>query len=183
MSTIPEGLALQTNVITPEKEAEIIAWLDTQTWSTELTRRTQHYGYGYNYKRKDLVPGTPLVGSINEIADIFRRAKLMNPEQCIVNEYTRNQGIEPHIDNLGFGPVIIGLSICGDGVMVFERNAEHFECFLPRRSVVMLSGPARYEWKHSIKKRVTYTDNNGIKINKPQDYRRISLTYREIVKD
>lgn len=188
MTTIPEGLSLQLNVITPEKEAEIIAWLDKQTWSTELSRRTQHYGYGYNYRKKDLTPGPPLTGPIKEIAEIFRTARLMNPEQCIVNEYTRNQGISPHVDNLGFGPIVIGLSIGEDTVMIFERSrpgqgSERFECFLPRRSVVMLSGPARYEWKHSIDKLVTYIDSNGNKVTKPQDYRRISLTYREVAKN
>lgn len=64
--------------------------------------------------------------------------------------------------------------------MVFERGTERFECFLPRRSVVKLSGPARYEWKHSIPSRVTYIDNTGVKVTKPQDYRRISLTFREL---
>jgi len=185
MAIIPEGLALQLNVITPEKEAEIIAWLDTRTWSTELARRTQHYGYGYNYRRKDLIPGVPLEGPILEVAQIFHRAGIMNPVQCIVNEYTRNQGIAPHIDNLSFGPVVVGLSISGDGVMVFDRTrvgqlVDRFECFLPRRSVVMLSGPARYEWKHSIEKKVTYIDGTGVKTTKAQDYRRISLTYREV---
>jgi alkylated DNA repair dioxygenase AlkB len=178
--SIPEGLALQRDVITPEKETEIIAWLDVHPWSTELARRTQHYGYGYDYRRKNLTPGPALEGPILEVAQIIERAGLMHPVQCIVNEYTRSQGITAHIDNTNFGPVVIGLSISGDGVMVFQRGAERVECFLPRRSIVMLSGPARYEWTHSIEKKVTYIDDHGIKITKPQDYRRVSLTYREL---
>lgn len=71
--------------------------------------------------------------------------------------------------------------------MIFERvnpssGTEKFECFLPRRSIVMLSGPSRYEWKHSIEKKVTYIDDTGTRIIKPQDYRRISLTFRELAK-
>lgn len=187
MAIVPEGLSLSLNVITPEKEVEIITWLDQQPWSTELARRTQHYGYGYNYKSKDLVLGVALHGPILEIANHFEKSGVMKPEQCIVNEYTRNQGIAPHIDNTSFGPVVIGLSIGAENVMIFTRErpgqpVERFDCFLPRRSVVMLSGPARYEWKHSIEKKVTYIDGNGVKINKPQDYRRISLTYRELAK-
>lgn len=178
--SIPEGLALQRDVITPEKEAEIITWLDTRQWSMELARRTQHYGYGYDYRRKNLTPGPALVGPVLDVAQIIERAGLMRPVQCIVNEYTRNQGITAHIDNTNFGPAVIGLSISGDGVMVFQRGTERFECFLPRRSIVMLSGPARYEWTHSIEKKVTYIDDHGMKITKPQDYRRISLTYREL---
>lgn len=180
MTTLPEGLYLQRDVITPEKEAEIITWLDAREWSTELLRRTQHFGYGYDYRRKNLVVGAPLEGPILDVAQIFENAGMMKPVQCIVNEYTRNQGITPHIDNRNFGPVVLGLSIIGDGVMVFERGTERFECFLPRRSVVMLSGPARYEWRHSIDKKVSYINDKKIKVIKPQDYRRVSLTYREL---
>jgi alkylated DNA repair dioxygenase AlkB len=182
MSRIPEGLSLQYNVINEEKEREIVEWIDSHLWSNELSRRTQHYGYVYNYKNKNLVSGPEIKGPILEIAQMFSNAGLMNPVQCIVNEYYRDQGIAGHIDNLAFGPVIIGLSIGADVVMVFERGKERFECFLPRRSVVMMYGPARYEWKHAIEKRVTYIDGHGRKITKPADYRRISLTYREIAK-
>jgi len=171
-TTIPEGLALQPNIISVEKEKEIIEWLDSREWSNELSRRTQHYGYGYNYKHKDLIPGPPLEGPILKIAQIIEKAGLMKPVQCIVNEYYRNQGIAPHIDNLAFGPVVIGISLGADGVMTFERGNEIFEFFLPQR----------YEWKHGINKRVTYIDNHGKKVIKSQDYRRISLTFRELAK-
>lgn len=176
------GLSLQPEVISQEKEIEIINWLDVHQWSGELARRTQHYGYGYNYRSKNLTPGPPLEGPVLEIAQIIEKAGLMNPVQCIVNEYTRNQGIAPHIDNLAFGPTVIGVSIGADGVLVFERGRERFECFLPRRSFMMMTGSARYEWKHGIDKRVIYNDSNGQKITKPTDYRCISLTYRELAR-
>lgn len=181
MATIPEGLFLQHNVITLEKEAKIISWLDSRPWSTELSRRTQHYGYIYNYKGKGLATGPVFEGPILEISQMIQKSGLMNPAQCIVNEYYRNQCIAPHIDNLVFGPVIMGLSIGSDGVMIFKRNSKTFECFLPRRSLIMLSGPARYEWKHGISKEVTYIDQDGTKLSKPEDYRRISLTFRELI--
>jgi len=161
-------------------EAEIIAWLDSKIWSNELSRRTQHYGFEYNYRTKALTLSVPLEGHILEFAQILEKTGLMKPVQCIANEYYRNQGIAPHIDHLKFGPVIVGLSLESDVVMVFERGIERFECFLPRRSVMILSREARYEWKHSIEKKVTYIDNSGTEIVKPQDYRRISLTYREL---
>ena len=111
---------------------------------------------------------------------MIERAGIMKPTQCIVNEYFRDQGIAPHIDNLGFGPIVIGISISADGVMIFEKGTEIFECFLPRRSMVMLASDARYLWKHSISKRVTYLTDTQEKITKPKDYRRISLTFREL---
>lgn len=185
MSVVPEGLSLQLNVITPEKEAEIITWLDTRNydpWSTALSRRTQHFGYEYNYTGKSIAPGPPMVGPILDLAQYIEKVGLMKPEQCIVNEYFRDQSIAGHTDKIIFCPVIIGISLGADVVMTFERGIEKFECFLPRRSMMMITGQARYEWKHGIQKRVTYIDNLGNKITKPNNYRRISLTYRSIAK-
>lgn len=186
--SVPQGLAFTPDFITVEREVDIISWLDTRPWLNDLTRRTQHFGYGYNYKNKKLVPAPPLEGPVLDFANVLSATGIINPVQCIVNEYTRNQGIAGHIDNLSFGGIVLGLSIAGDAVMTFERARtghppERFDLFLPRRSLVMLSGEARYEWTHSIDKRVTYIDNTGRKVTKPQDYRRISLTYRELAVD
>ena len=103
LTNIPEGLSLQQDVITVDKEAEIISWLDSRPWSTEISRRTQHFGYDYNYKHKHVTPGPALEGPILEIAQMIQRSGLMTPVQCIVNEYYRDQGIAPHIDSLLFG--------------------------------------------------------------------------------
>lgn len=46
------GLYIIYDVITKETENEIIKWLDTQKWSSSISRRTQHYGYEYNYYSK-----------------------------------------------------------------------------------------------------------------------------------
>lgn len=178
---IPDGLSLQRDVITLDMEQKIITWLDNQPWSTDISRRTQHYGYQYNYYGSDLLPAKPLCGAILEIAEIFAKAGLMNPVQCIVNEYDRTQGIAPHVDNLVFGNTIISLSIGDDGVLVFSKDNNIYPCYLPRRSVMMISGAARYEWKHCIKKSATYTNPlTDEKIVKAVNYRRISLTYREL---
>jgi len=178
----PPGLFFRPDVITVEEEKEIIMWLDTQPWSTELSRRTQHYEYGYNYKSKSLVPAGPLTGKVLEISQMLQAAGIINPEQCIVNEYYRKQGIAPHTDNLLFGDTVVGLSIGADAVMKFSKDGETFDCFLPRRSIMMMTGSARYEWKHAISENVTYIDGTGQKCTKPEDYRRISLTYRIIAK-
>lgn len=180
MASYPLGLGFCTEAITPEMESQVIQWLDSRTWSTELSRRTQHFGYGYGYKNKSLTPGEPLSGPILTIANLIRNAGFFNPTQCIVNEYMRSQGIAAHIDNTKFGDKVVGISISADGVMIFTRGAEKVPVFLPRRSMILMSGEARYQWKHEISKLVTYVDGNGNSVVKPADYRRISLTYREL---
>lgn len=180
LQNIPTGLYLQQNVISSELESKIIQWLDTQTWSTELSRRTQHYGYIYNYNSKNIVPGPPIQGPLLDICNLFKNANIMDPTQCLVNEYYRNQGIAPHVDAKHFGPVICSLSLGNDTSMYFTNNEDIFQCFLPQRSLIMLTDDSRYKWKHYIPKTVTYKDSNGNSINKSSNYRRISLTFRTI---
>jgi hypothetical protein len=68
--TAPQGLTLNFEIITPEKETEIITWLDTQQWSTDLSRRTQHYGHLYNYKGGSLRIGVGDGKSIEHMARV-----------------------------------------------------------------------------------------------------------------
>lgn len=177
--SIPSGLYLTLDYLTLEDETNALLWLDTQPWSNELARRTQHYGYNYNYKGGPLTVTTPLNGPVKDIGDRLEADGVMTPTQCIVNEYLRDQGIAGHIDSAKFGPAIVSVSLGEDTVMIFERGTEIFECFLPRRSIALLTGEARTSWKHMIKKNATYMGPNG-KVVKSKDYRRVSLTYRTI---
>lgn len=172
------GLSVQLDIMTPETEQGILNWLDTQPWSSALSRRTQHYGFDYNYKGGAITQGTPLTGPILEVADILQSLQVTF-NQCIVNEYTRSQGIAAHVDSVKFGSTIVGFSLGADCVMTFTKAQESVDVFLPRRSVLVMSGESRYEWKHGISKKVTYT-HDGVRVTKPADYRRVSLTYREV---
>ena len=181
---LPSGLFLTPDFITIDEERELISWLAQQEWSTELSRRTQHYGYQYNYTSRSVQPTVPLTGPLLQLQQKFGTAG-HNLTQCIVNEYYRAQGIAPHIDLNIFGPVIIGVSLGADTVMSFERptgsGVESFDCFLPRRSLLMLTGEARSHWKHGISKKVTYRDEYDNKITKAADYHRISCTFRSVI--
>ena len=45
------GLTYLPHFITDEEQMKIIALLDKAEWSGELSRRVQHYGFKYDYKR------------------------------------------------------------------------------------------------------------------------------------
>jgi len=163
-----DGLELIENFITEKEEKIIMEFIDAQEWNTTLKRRTQHYGYLYEYKSKDIKKTRPLEDVILKVANRIQKREIMKPEQCIVNEYLNGQGISPHIDSLNFGPIICSLSLLEDENMIFERD-EKKECILlPRRSLLVLKNDARYLYKHSLRAK------------RKEGYRRISMTYRTI---
>ncbi len=78
--------------------------------------------------------------------------------QMTVNEYKRGQGIGSHIDTKSaFSDGLISVSLGADCVMEFtEQNTGTKKLVhLPPRSLLLMSGPARYSWEHMIVSRGT----------------------------
>lgn len=94
------------------------------------------------------------------------------PDQVIINEYLPGQGISPHIDCIPcFGEVICSLSLFSSYVMDFIKDKK-ISMLLEPKSLLILSGSSRYDWKHGIAARKTDIYNNS----------RISITFRTITK-
>ena len=184
------GLYIQYDVVSPEAERRIVAELDApdehgqSKWMNTLKRRVQHYGYYYDYTSRNVPsPAPPITGELLKIADVFRQCGLMDPEQVIVNEYTRKQGISAHVDSLLFGPEIISVSLLEPTIFYFTPKdpsaGQRHQVEVPARSIIVMSGESRYDWKHEIPPLVNITVN-GRRWTKPMNYRRISLTYRTL---
>lgn len=95
-----------------------------------------------------------------EIYDLLFPHTPTRARQAILNLYQPGEGIIPHVDLLRrFGDGIVGISVLGSTVMEFARVKEPtddvlpLQLFLPERSMIVLSGDARYEWTHGIEKR------------------------------
>lgn len=122
-------------------------------------------------------PFPPLV---KEVGDWLCTEKIMNPTQCIVNEYYRHQGIGKHIDAPQFGPVIVSISMGADTNFIFRGpDSTSVTLDIPRRSALILRDEARYLYTHEIPLKTHYT-SQGQRIEKPLDYRRVSLTFRTL---
>lgn len=180
--TWPQGLTLKPAWI-EEGEAEALSqWIDTQPWDTSLKRRTQHYGYRFDYTQrrsgKDLFLGSlpkPLDDLANRLADEFACAPF---DQVIINEYVPGQGIGPHIDRTAiFGPVVASLSLLSATMMQFSRDHEVIEIDLPACSLIGLTDVARTEWKHAIPARHADQRPSG---PRPRA-RRLSVTFRQML--
>lgn len=184
------GLFIQENVISPDVEKIIIDWLDTKPWSNALSRRTQHYGYTYNYQQTNLDLGEPFEGWITTLSQFLVDNKIMDRcDQCLVNEYYRDQHIGKHIDGLKgsrpniFGPTIISISLGDDTNIIFRNTkvkSDPVGIYVPKGCLLVMTGDSRYTWTHEIPKLSTVNKNCKL-IKKAENYRRISLTFRSIV--
>lgn len=129
-----------------ESQKEMVKWIDAQGnhWNNELARRTQHFGFKYDYSRHvtALSPAAPvphylkqqgeaILETLQHLVIILReedeseladKISTFVPEQYIINEYKPGQGIAPHVDHTKvFGEVICSISLGSSAVMNFEK--------------------------------------------------------------
>ncbi|KAJ7041221.1 hypothetical protein C8F04DRAFT_1080650 [Mycena alexandri] len=105
--------------------------------------------------------------------------------QAILNLYHPGEGITPHVDLLKrFGDGIVGLSLGSSCVMQFARveeaddNVRPKQLFLPERTMIVLSGDARYAWTHGIEKRTTDLVGDAEPFRIVERGVRLSITFR-----
>lgn len=183
-SHIP-GLTYIADYIDPAAEKILTDTIDAEPWLHDLKRRVQHYGYRYDYKARGVARESKLAPLPEWIAAYCKRlytAKLFPqlPDQVIVNEYLPSQGIAPHIDCIPcFENTIASLSLGSPCVMEFshKETGEKIPMLLEPRSLVLLSGDARYQWRHGIAHRKTDRFNGNVF----KRGRRLSLTFRKVI--
>jgi alkylated DNA repair dioxygenase AlkB len=168
------------NYVSEEEEDYLLSSLNSETWDTRLARRVQHYGYTYDYKAYSVKYLGPLPDWSTDLAERLHTSGYFSrvPTQLIVNEYTPGQGINAHTDHVRlFGPVIASVSLGSPASMVLRLNGEDpVEVHMPRRSLVVLQGDARYRWTHEIPRRKSDMYQGKV-IHRGT---RVSLTFRTV---
>lgn len=179
------GLTYISDFISAQEQDFLLAQIDQQPWLTDLKRRVQHYGYKYDYKARaignDAYLG-PLPDWLSSISKKLHGDSIFPsvPDQAIVNEYLPGQGISAHIDCVPcFADTIASLSLGSPCILEFSnpKTGEKKSIALEDRSLIILSGPARYEWQHAIPARKSDIID-GIKTERA---RRVSLTFRNVI--
>lgn len=180
------GLRFLDNYISPTEHEQIVRAIDNEPWLNDLKRRVQHYGFKYNYKSRS-IDHNMYIGALptwsHQLCKRLVEDKLITylPDQIIVNEYLPGQGIANHIDcEPCFNDTIISLSLISSCVMdIINKDcpSRRIEILLPPRSLVVLSGEARYRWTHGIAGR-RVDEFQGQRIYRE---RRISLTFRKVI--
>ncbi|ARF10565.1 2OG-FeII oxygenase [Hokovirus HKV1] len=179
-----KGITLINDFIDQTKEQELLDYINNQQWSNIINRRTQHYGYEYNYNKKNTITKAQDLPDI--FKDLFNNNFIINDKtQIIINEYLPGQGIADHIDSLIFDNKIMSLSLNSDSSMVFTNiiTKEQVSVYLPRRSLLIIEDEARYKWYHGINKKKSdkdILDCNNKKLLDINRNTRISITIRSL---
>lgn len=175
-----EGLYYKEEFISGAEEKALIEKIDAQSWLSDLKRKTQHYGYRYDYTKRT-VDSSSYLGSLPDFCyELLAKVGIFfgsPPNQLIINDYQPGQGISPHVDCIScFGPVIASISLLSPCVMEFSYGNENKTIWLQKQSLLVLHGNAREFWKHSISARLQdVVDEKTI----PRQ-RRVSLTFRTV---
>jgi len=180
-----QGLNYIADYISADDEQALLMEIDRHDWLCDLKRRVQHYGYRYDYKARTVDAKAylgPMPAWISELCRKLTVDKIFPviPDQVIVNEYLPGQGISAHIDCVPcFGEPIASLSLGSSCIMElsYPDNGNKKELPLEERSLVILSGPARYEWQHAIPAR----KSDVVDCVKLARKRRVSLTFRKVI--
>ena len=162
-SVFAQGAVIVPDFVTPAEEARILQRIGEAPWLAELSRRVQHYGWRYDYRGASRpVPAAPFPRWAAVMADRLREHFGGALSRAVHRQRVppRPGGIGMHADHADFGPVVASLSLADDWPMQFRRRAVlpyardalpgDEVAVLPRRSVLVLAGPARSAFMHGI---------------------------------
>ena len=174
------GLAVHPEFVSAEEERELVEGIEGNQWVKLTNRRVQHYGYEFVYGentvdrqgRKGEMPVW-----VETLREKLRGVTGVRFDQMTVNEYQPGDSIPPHIDSHSpFEEPLVSLSLCAPISMRFTKEEEGYNVYLPRRVLVLMTGEARYVWKHSIQQK-RFDIYHGLTHFRS---RRISLTFRKV---
>ncbi len=145
------GLIITPDFITIQEEQEILDSIPAENVTKKGISRNRILRYGssapYSGVKSQIIP--PYLDILSERL-VSQSLLEIKPDSVTLNEYLSGQGITPHIDSTGSGPVITVLGILGNATMNFHNHQDKFSIpFLPR-CLVQMTGDIRNIWQHSI---------------------------------
>lgn len=177
-AALPAGGALRPEFLSPAEERDLIATVAALPLEAALyrghvaKRRIASFGGQFDYDANRLLPSPTMPDALlplrARVADWLR----IDPTRFVhvlVAEYATGTQLGWHRDVPAFES-IVGVCLLGEARMRFRpwppanpSAADVFSVVLPPRAAYLLSGPARWEWQHSVA---------------PTTERRFSVTFR-----
>jgi len=156
------GLEYRPDFITPKEERELIGHLSVsdlspfkfQGWTGKRLTRT--YGWRYDFDDRSFAPSEPIPDWLQPLR--AKAAELAGTAptdlvHALLVRYDPGAGIGWHRDRPVF-ETVVGVSLGTPAVLRFRKRRlggfDRMNVEVEPRSAYLLSGPARYEWEHSI---------------------------------
>ena len=175
-----EGLQYIPDYLDPKTHDGLLSAVDAQRWLTSVDHGVQVYGYSYNHKAGEAFRVGALPDWATALALRLHAGGFMArvPNQLVANEYQPGSGFFDHIDQPVFGDTVVSVSLASTCIMRFTRSSPDAskELLLEPRSLLVLSGEVRWEWKHGIPARVSDEWQGREYVRS----RRVSLTFRAV---
>jgi len=159
---LPNGFVLAPDFLTESEEAELLPLISGLSFDSVrmrgvvAKRRVAQFGLHYSFETFRLTPAPPLPPQFHHIRRRAAESAGVSAEdfaETLVTEYPPGAGIGWHRDAPAFD-IVAGISIAGSCRMRFQRGmgADRVTSavILPRRSLYLLTGPARFKWQHTI---------------------------------
>ncbi|KAK6423930.1 hypothetical protein LTR95_016469 [Oleoguttula sp. CCFEE 5521] len=203
LSTVP-------GFLTTSEEASLLAFLDRQSWRTDLARRCIHYGGTYclmpprsaspSTKKKiesQIFTADPLPPELGFVVDRMVDAGMYSadarPEFCIVNEYAPGHGISAHVENFRFGEPVVGLTLGQADTMRFHELVEEDDGSVRsglagkakrtgRKVDVLLERRGLVVMRGEARRKWQHEIVRGRVKGRGEGWRRVSLTFRVEIK-
>lgn len=177
------GLRYIPDYITVAEEAMLVAEIEQAGWcQVGMQRLVRQFGIPYSFSRRSVLLEAvqePLPELAQAIALRLYQEKLLRgvPVQVLANRYLPGEGISFHVDAPEFAE-IADLSLLSACVMEFRhlKSGEKQKLWLDPRSLLILTGEARWDWAHGIPYRKRDRHAGRIQVRE----RRISLTFRSL---
>ncbi|CAE7732786.1 ALKBH8, partial [Symbiodinium pilosum] len=207
---LPEGLRYCPEFITESEEKELDELLSSGPWLRHIKSRAQQFfGLVYYQTTQELPALQPSETSAEREArpmeelptwlmqrvlatGAFPREGEIN--QVAANEYLERAGISSHVEEpTAFGANLGTLSMLSPVQMTLTPAEEDLhgrdgldhgnwvKILLEPRSLLLLQGESRYEYRHGIRRSKLVQLADGKVFRREEDYRRVSLTFRELL--
>ena len=172
------GLRYVPEYLDEETHQQLLAAADVQPWIRSVDHGVQMYGYRYHHATRSAFRIGELPSWAGDLAVRLWRDGLMPrvPDQMVANEYPPGAGIFAHVDQDVFGDTVASVSLGSSCVMQFAQDSTEGtrELLLEPRSVLVLTGEARWGWSHGIPARAVDMWQGEPRFRS----RRVSLTFR-----
>jgi alkylated DNA repair dioxygenase AlkB len=190
IKTVP-GLFYIDNAISKNYSKQLYKDINSKEWASVSkslnSRKVQHYGYKYDYKRRAVAEKGPPIPSflhqlIQDLKDYIKKLNLKDLEfnQVIINKYEPGQGISKHTDAKDYGPIIGCYTIESGSTMKFHKDDNSVGLYVNPNSLYIMSGESRYKWTHEMPS----TKSDLVDGKRLPRSCRISITFRNVpVKD